>query len=105
MCRCRCFYRADEPPCDPDSARLPFANTRHIKNPFNAGREVKISRDGTELEPSAGEALLAAFSALDDDDDEEGAASIALEGRPVSDSAITPKGPSPTELDDERHAT
>lgn len=28
------------------SARLPFSRTRHIKNQFNSGKEVKISRDG-----------------------------------------------------------
>ncbi|ORY73582.1 YT521-B-like domain-domain-containing protein [Leucosporidium creatinivorum] len=42
-------------------ARLPFSRTRHIKNQFNSGKEVKISRDGTELEPSAGESLIAEF--------------------------------------------
>ncbi|KAJ7839651.1 YT521-B-like domain-containing protein [Mycena leptocephala] len=38
--------------------RLPFLRTRHIRNPWNHDREVKISRDGTELEPSVGQALL-----------------------------------------------
>ncbi|KAI5474526.1 YT521-B-like splicing factor [Pseudohyphozyma bogoriensis] len=41
--------------------RLPFTNTRGILNGFNSNREVKISRDGTEVEPSAGEALIAEF--------------------------------------------
>ena len=31
---------------------LPFGRTKHLRNPWNADREVKISRDGTELEPS-----------------------------------------------------
>ena len=31
---------------------LPFTCTRHLRNPWNADREVKISRDGTEVEPS-----------------------------------------------------
>ena len=31
---------------------LPFTRTRHLRNPWNADREVKISRDGTEVEPS-----------------------------------------------------
>ncbi|KAJ7158320.1 YT521-B-like domain-containing protein [Mycena crocata] len=39
--------------------RLPFQRTRHIRNPWNREREVKVSRDGTELEPSVGQALLA----------------------------------------------
>ncbi|KAJ6557456.1 YT521-B-like domain-containing protein [Mycena capillaripes] len=38
--------------------RLPFRRTRHIRNPWNRDREVKISRDGTELEPQVGRALL-----------------------------------------------
>jgi hypothetical protein len=38
--------------------RLPFGLTRHIRNPWNHDREIKVSRDGTELEPSAGQALL-----------------------------------------------
>lgn len=38
--------------------RLPFFRTRHFRNPWNNGREVKVSRDGTELEPSVGQLLL-----------------------------------------------
>ena len=38
--------------------RLPFQRTRHFRNPWNHDREVKISRDGTELEPTVGERLL-----------------------------------------------
>ncbi|KAL5519908.1 hypothetical protein ACEPAG_1568 [Sanghuangporus baumii] len=38
--------------------RLPFSRTRHLRNPWNHEREVKVSRDGTELEPSVGQALL-----------------------------------------------
>ncbi|KAH9947433.1 YT521-B-like domain-containing protein [Amylocystis lapponica] len=38
--------------------RLPFFRTRHLRNPWNHDREVKVSRDGTELEPSVGQALL-----------------------------------------------
>ena len=37
---------------------LPFSRTRHIRNPWNHGREVKVSRDGTELEPNVGQQLL-----------------------------------------------
>jgi len=37
---------------------LPFFRTRHLRNPWNHGREVKVSRDGTELEPSIGRQLL-----------------------------------------------
>ncbi|KAL0568703.1 hypothetical protein V5O48_013279 [Marasmius crinis-equi] len=38
--------------------RLPFYRTRHIRNPWNNDREIKVSRDGTELEPSVGQQLL-----------------------------------------------
>ncbi|KAL5482515.1 hypothetical protein ACEPAI_9109 [Sanghuangporus weigelae] len=38
--------------------RLPFSRTRHLRNPWNHEREVKVSRDGTELEPSVGQTLL-----------------------------------------------
>ncbi|KZV73221.1 hypothetical protein PENSPDRAFT_311894 [Peniophora sp. CONT] len=38
--------------------RLPFNRTRHLRNPWNHGREVKVSRDGTELEPTVGRALI-----------------------------------------------
>lgn len=31
--------------------RVPFTQTRHLRNPWNADREVKVSRDGTEVEP------------------------------------------------------
>lgn len=37
---------------------LPFYRTRHLRNPWNHDREIKVSRDGTELEPSVGQALL-----------------------------------------------
>ena len=38
--------------------RLPFSCTRQIRNPWNHDREVKVSRDGTELEPTVGQRLL-----------------------------------------------
>lgn len=38
--------------------RLPFYKTRHLRNPWNHDREVKVSRDGTELEPKVGQQLL-----------------------------------------------
>ncbi|KAJ7152273.1 YT521-B-like domain-containing protein [Mycena crocata] len=37
---------------------LSFQRTRHLRNPWNHNREVKVSRDGTELEPSVGQSLL-----------------------------------------------
>ena len=37
---------------------LPFYRTRQLRNPWNRDREVKVSRDGTELEPTIGQALL-----------------------------------------------
>ncbi|KAF2169091.1 hypothetical protein M409DRAFT_21102 [Zasmidium cellare ATCC 36951] len=41
--------------------RLPFYRTRGLRNPWNANREVKIARDGTELEPSVGRRLVQMF--------------------------------------------
>jgi hypothetical protein len=40
---------------------LPFYRTRGLRNPWNSNREVKIARDGTELEPSVGRRLVALF--------------------------------------------
>jgi len=45
---------------------LPFHRTREIRNPWNRHREIKVSRDGTEIEPSVGAILLAAFDAKPD---------------------------------------
>jgi YT521-B-like domain len=42
--------------------RLPFYRTRGLRNPWNSNREVKIARDGTELEPSVGKRLVSMFS-------------------------------------------
>jgi hypothetical protein len=41
--------------------RLPFYRTRGLRNPWNSNREVKIARDGTELEPSIGRRLVSMF--------------------------------------------
>lgn len=38
--------------------RLPFHRTRDLRNPWNHDREIKVSRDGTELESTVGERLL-----------------------------------------------
>ncbi|KAJ7064934.1 YT521-B-like domain-containing protein, partial [Mycena amicta] len=46
------------------TTRLPFERTKNLRNPWNSGREVKISRDGTEVEPEVGKALLAAWDSL-----------------------------------------
>lgn len=35
---------------------LPFTRLRHLRNPWNGDKEVKVSRDGTEVEP--GESLV-----------------------------------------------
>ncbi|KAJ5664750.1 Nucleotide-binding alpha-beta plait, partial [Penicillium macrosclerotiorum] len=41
--------------------RVPFHRTRGLRNPWNANREVKIARDGTEIEPAIGRKLIALF--------------------------------------------
>ncbi|KAL4073294.1 YT521-B-like domain-containing protein [Scleroderma yunnanense] len=38
--------------------RLPFQRTRHLRNAWNKDREIKVSRDGTELEPCIGQRLI-----------------------------------------------
>ncbi|KXL42028.1 MAG: hypothetical protein FE78DRAFT_73688 [Acidomyces sp. 'richmondensis'] len=43
------------------TTRLPFFRTRGLRNPWNANREVKIARDGTELEPNVGRRLVQMF--------------------------------------------
>ncbi|KAG5963095.1 hypothetical protein E4U56_003029 [Claviceps arundinis] len=55
------------------TTRLPFCHTGNLRNPWNSGREVKIARDGTEIEPSIGhrlrlfliDRLLALFAAIE----------------------------------------
>ncbi len=41
--------------------RVPFYRTRGLRNSWNSNREVKIARDGTELETGVGQRLLALF--------------------------------------------
>ncbi|QSZ35342.1 hypothetical protein DSL72_008212 [Monilinia vaccinii-corymbosi] len=43
------------------TTRLPFYRTRGLRNPWNSNREVKIARDGTELESSIGKRLVGLF--------------------------------------------
>lgn len=43
------------------TSRVPFYRTRGIRNTLNSGREVKVARDGTELEESAGRRLVQMF--------------------------------------------
>jgi hypothetical protein len=45
--------------------KLPFTQTRHLLNPWNNHLEVKVSRDGTELEPEVGRRLLEEWGRLD----------------------------------------
>lgn len=43
--------------------RVPFHRTRGLRNPWNANREIKIARDGTEIEPAIGRKLIQLFHA------------------------------------------
>lgn len=43
------------------TSRLPFYRTRGLRNPWNSNREVKIARDGTELETGIGRRLVQMF--------------------------------------------
>lgn len=64
--------------------RLPFHKTRHIRNAFNNGKEIKISRDGTEVEPAAGEQLIEAFWADAESDAEQARPPFDVSQLPVS---------------------
>ena len=44
------------------TTRLPFYRTRGLRNPWNSNREVKIARDGTELQPAVGRRLISLFN-------------------------------------------
>jgi hypothetical protein len=44
--------------------KVPFHRTRHLRNAWNKGREIKVSRDGTELESSVGQRLLEEWGSL-----------------------------------------
>ncbi|CCA69016.1 hypothetical protein PIIN_02875 [Serendipita indica DSM 11827] len=61
---------------------LPFTRTRHLRNPWNHDREVKVSRDGTEIEPSVGQRLLEEWDRPD-------------RSPVLSRGAVQPKGPPP----------
>jgi YT521-B-like domain len=41
--------------------KIPFHRTRGLRNLWNQNREVKIARDGTEIEPSVGRKLIDLF--------------------------------------------
>lgn len=44
------------------TTKLPFYKTRGLRNSWNSNREVKIARDGTEVEDNVGRKLLQMFS-------------------------------------------
>ncbi|CAO3566760.1 unnamed protein product [Mortierella alpina] len=41
--------------------RVPFTKTAHLLNPLYENREVKVSKDGTEVDPAVGEQLVKLF--------------------------------------------
>jgi hypothetical protein len=41
---------------------LPFTRTQSLRNPWNHDRQVKVARDGTEIEPAVGHALIEQWS-------------------------------------------
>ena len=43
------------------TSRVPFFRTRGLRNPWNGLKEIKIARDGTELEPNVGRHLIRLF--------------------------------------------
>jgi len=65
--------------------KLPFNRTRHLRNPWNHDREVKVSRDGTELEPTVGQRLLEEWTRL------TGVQPVAVPGKVTGPSKSGPK--------------
>lgn len=61
-----------EPPSRPFSIQwikttpLPFTKVRRLRNPWRDNRQIKVSRDGTELEPGVGRQLLAEWAKIRD---------------------------------------
>lgn len=45
------------------TTKIPFYQTRGMRNPWNGNREIKIARDGQELDPRVGRRLLQLFRA------------------------------------------
>ena len=43
------------------STRVPFYRTRGLRNPWNGNKEIKVARDGTEVEPDVGRRLVQLF--------------------------------------------
>ncbi|CAK7265678.1 hypothetical protein SEPCBS119000_001635 [Sporothrix epigloea] len=43
------------------TTRLPFYRTRGLRNPLNANREIKIARDGTDVDVTIGRKLVSLF--------------------------------------------
>ena len=73
--------------------RLPFYRTRHLRNPWNHDREIKVSRDGTELEPNVGQQLLddwASIAAESTADVDKGSTSAGRRGQGVPASTTMP---------------
>ncbi|KAK2593383.1 hypothetical protein QQS21_008914 [Conoideocrella luteorostrata] len=66
--------------------RLPFYRTRGLRNPWNSNREVKIARDGTELEPSVGRRLIGMFNRV------ENSAVAAASQAPMNFAPVYPPG-------------
>ena len=67
--------------------RVPFFRTRHIRNPWNHDREIKVSRDGTEIEPGVGQELIDQWEEL-----AEGAVGVEAEGSSTKTTARTARG-------------
>ncbi|KAF9189517.1 hypothetical protein BGZ51_009496 [Haplosporangium sp. Z 767] len=58
--------------------KVPFSKTSHLLNPLYENREVKVSKDGTEVDPIVGEQLLELFKKPDRN--RRGRASVSGDG-------------------------
>ncbi|KAL9932723.1 hypothetical protein V8E36_008422 [Tilletia maclaganii] len=50
---------------------LPFRRVQHLRNPWRDNRQIKVSRDGTELESSVGDQLIAEWERFVAEEQEE----------------------------------
>lgn len=74
--------------------RIPFHRTRHLRNVWNRGREIKVSRDGTELEPGVGQQLVGEWLTLAREVADDDRRTACLAGRRVAKfgPSVEPKG-------------
>jgi len=74
------------------TTRLPFYRTRGMRNPWNSNREVKIARDGTELETAIGRRLIGLFYRVPSPTTQQ---PVHMQGMPMPMAGYSPMRPLP----------